>query len=849
MCLDSRTPFPSALRLFSAACIVFLSVIVGMEGDASGAPAVEGEFLVKFRGGSLPRVAAASGNSQAASSRVLAELGWQRVQLSDAAALENLRRDPSVIDIEPNYLVTALPEITARDGKALIHESSSVTAADPLRSIQWALTSIAAPSAWQITTGNSEIVVAIIDTGINYHHEDLLGNLWQNLEEIPGNHIDDDHNGYIDDFHGVDVAGDLSGNDPLDVGAVGYFHGSMVAGIIGARAQNGVGVAGLNHSVKLMPVRAIRRSNAISLDSELQALAYVLGMKQSGVNVRVVNMSYGGIPYSRAERDLIEALIQEGIVVCAASGNRGRNNDTAPFYPSSHSLDGLISVAAVDEAGKLAKFPDHGSSHWGQTNVDLAAPGLNVASTFGPGPADYDTEFFGTSAATPHVAGAAALLLSVNPSASPAAVRQALIESADRLPTLKGKVVANGRLNIARALEHPLIATGPPVVIQQPEAQSVVLSNRLVIDAAAYGQHPRTVRWYRDDHLVTQSTNASLVIERVGMGEAGNYWLTVSNAHCIATSQVATVTVQPLRIASELVSKSMRAGSAARFDANIEGPKPVCYQWFFEGAPMSSTTNAVLKLRKVSIENDGEFFFVASNAFGAVTSAPARLTVLVKPTITVPPISQSVVAGGTLSLSVGFGGNPGPFSVQWQKGKVTYASNVVEAAEDFLTLLNVGPEHIGSWRVIVRNPASRSGTRRSFTIKLLPDADRDGLPDPWEKAFGYPTNLAQSGSADVDGDGLSDRDEFYAGTNPTNALSRLAILSAEQSAESVTLTFVASSNRTYTVEKQSGDWSEGWRRVADVVATSTDRLVRVTDTNATLDVGSIFYRVVTPRRP
>jgi subtilisin family serine protease len=841
-----------SLGLFQAKWTFALALILLSARITNAASVVEGEFLVKHRAVAKSRLEATA-ETKSTGGAVLQRLGWQRIRLSAAdadAAMKNLLRDPEVMTIEPNYLVPAFPELEGREAIAPARGTSPSSSDDPLRSIQWGLTNVAAPAAWQITTGSADTVVVVIDTGINYLHEDLVGNLWRNPGEVPGNFIDDDQNGYIDDVYGVDVADDAFGNDsdPFDAGAIGYFHGSMVAGIIGARARNGVGVIGLNHAVQLMAVRAIRTSNSISLADELEALAYVLAMKQSGVNIRVVNMSYGGMPFSSAERELIELLLQEGIVVCAAAGNRGGNNDNDPFYPASHSLDGLVSVAAVDKSAKLAKFPNHGSSNWGRTNVDLAAPGLGVASTFGPGVDDYDEEFFGTSAATPHVAGAAALLLAANPASSPAAVRQALIESADRLPALVGKVVSNGRLNIARALEHPLIAVGPPRFLEQPEAQSVVLSNRLELHAAAYGQHPRAAQWFHDDALIPGATNWSLVIDRVGMGAAGPYWLAVSNVHGIVTSEVATVTIEPLRIVSELASKSVKMGSATRFDAKVEGPKPIRYQWRFDGAPLPGATNAALKLKKLSLTNEEEYCFVASNAFGAVTSAPAFLTVLMKPVIVVPPLKQSVVAGGSLSLSVGFSGNPGPFSVQWMKGSVSYASNVVEGLEDYFTLPNVGPEHAGTWRVIVRNPASTSGTRRSFAIKVLADADLDGLPDKWELMFGYPTNVAQSASADRDGDGVSDRDEFAAGTDPTNALSRLAILSAVVSSNGTTLSFAASSNRTYTVERQSGTWDASWQVVADVPAHATNRTVAVTDRGDPSSTRSTFYRIVTPRR-
>lgn len=832
------------------------ALLIAMSGFGGVAPveaaqSVEGEFLVKFRDGAEPRIEAASGDARPVGRRTFRHLGWERVRLNAGetrAQLEQLRRDPAVLAVEPNYVVTALPEFPARFSAA---SATPRQPGDPLQPVQWALTNIAAPAAWQITTGSAGIVVAVIDTGINYHHEDLVGNLWRNPGEVPGNGIDDDGNGKVDDVFGMDVADDARGNDgdPFDEGANGYYHGSLVAGIIGARSRNGVGIAGLNHAVQLMAVRAIRASNAISLADELAALDYVLMMRRRGVNIRVVNMSYGGIPFSRAEKDAIDALIQHGIVVCAAAGNRGRNNDVTPFYPSSHALDGLIAVAATDEAGGLASFPYNGKSHYGRTSVDLAAPGLNIASTFGPGAGDYDTAFFGTSAATPHVSGAAALLLSVHPAATPVEVRRALMDSVDRLPALAGKVVSQGRLNIARALEHPLIAVGPPLLTRQPLSQSVVLSNRLVLEAAAFGQHPRALQWLRDETLIAGATNLSLTVERVGLNDAGEYRLTVSNTLGCATSQVATVSVQPLRVVNGLPDQSVRAGSAARFEAKVEGPKPVRFQWHLDGIPLPGETGATLKLGKLRLDHEGGYSFVASNLFGAVTSAPARLTVLVRPTIIFPPLSQSVVPGGSLTLSVGFTGNPGPFSVQWQKGSTTFASNVITGGESFLTLPDVQAEHAGSWRVTVRNPAGASGTRRSFTVKLLTDADQDGLPDAWEKALGYPTNLAQNGSADVDGDGLSDRDEYLAGTHPTNALSRLAILGASASSSGATLTFMATSNRTYTVERQNGSWGDGWQRVLDVPATRTNRLMTVTDPNAEPAGGSRFYRIVTPRRP
>jgi subtilisin family serine protease len=814
-----------------------------------------GALLIKVRGG----------NDSPASTRVQTEFqhrirrrfetfGWQQIDPPPGASMETVaaryRRHADVLAVEPDRTAVAIHDLPALSFTAAGagNVSSPGLPDDPLFPTQWALAKIGAPVAWLNQTGSSNIVVAVIDTGVNYFHEDLIDNLWRNPDEIPGNGLDDDGNGWVDDIFGVDTASGGNDSDPFDRGANGYYHGSLIAGIIGAAAGNRRGVAGINWSVRIMAVRAIGANNLITIGNELEALNYVLLMKNRGVNIRAVNMSYGGLPYSLAERDALAALSDAGILLCAAAGNSGTNNDVTPNYPSSHSLPGIIAVAATDEADLLAVFPFSGSSHFGRTNVDLAAPGLHVVSTFGPSTNDYDAQFFGTSAATPHVTGAVALLAAANPYAEPHQIKSALLESVDMVPALTNKLVSHGRLNLARALDHPLIATGPPTIARSPGNQAIVLSNRVDLLAIVYGAKPRELQWYFDGRPLPSATNASLVISSVSFSDEGDYTVVVTNAFGMATGLVARLAVLPLQITNQPAEQVIRTGNTARFSVGVSSPAPVNYHWSFNGMALSNATNASLNLTNVQWSHDGLYSVTVSNQFGRAVSDGARLTVLVNPTITVPPISQSIVQGGDATFSVGMSGNPMPFGVQWLEGTVPRASNTVAAFQDFFVISNARPAQAGTWRVRLRNAATANAVERTFTVQILPDADGDGLPDAWERIHGLQTNDVSDALADADADGFSNRDEYRAGTQPTNALSFLAIDPIVLTNSSVVLGFAAVSNKTYTLESRTNANEPVWHRVGDFLASPTNRTVQWLDSFRAFET-TRQYRVRTPRAP
>ncbi|MCX6924894.1 MAG: S8 family peptidase, partial [Verrucomicrobia bacterium] len=303
---------------------------------------------------------------------------------------------------------------------------------------------IDAPEAWGLNTGSRQVIVAVIDTGVDYTHPDLTNNIWTNPGEIPGNGIDDDGNGFVDDVHGYDFVNN-DGN-PMD----DHYHGTHCAGTIGAEGNNGIGVAGVCWQVRIMPVKFLDANGNGSTANAISAIEYATLM-----GARVMNNSWGGGGYEQSLKDVIDAAGAAGCVFVAAAGNSyGNNNDANPFYPASYTSANLVAVMSTDNNDVRSTF-----SNYGQTSVHLAAPGSSILSCQPGG--GYQL-LSGTSMATPHVSGACALLLSANPMLSVSQIKQALLSTVD--PTLPGQCVSGGRLNLARALSSvpvPWITVAP----------------------------------------------------------------------------------------------------------------------------------------------------------------------------------------------------------------------------------------------------------------------------------------------------------------------------------------------------------------------------------------------------
>lgn len=319
---------------------------------------------------------------------------------------------------------------------------------------------IDAPEAWDITTGSGDIVVAVIDSGVDYNHPDLAANMWTNSPEVNGvTGVDDDGNGYTDDIYGYDFYnGDANPFDDLG-------HGTHVAGTIGAAANNAVGVAGVNWNVKIMAVKWINSSNFGTTAGAVASVNYVTHMRQRGVNVKLSNNSWHVAP-SEALRQAIVAHGDAGLLFVVAAGNDGANRDLVADYPSSYDLPNMITVAATDNRDNKASF-----STYGLNTVDLGAPGVNVLSTT---PANTYSYFSGTSMATPHVAGVVALGWSYFPDASKERIKNAILAGVDPISALRRDgptpVGTGGRLNAYGTLQQLRLG----VVSSQPAAGDIV---------------------------------------------------------------------------------------------------------------------------------------------------------------------------------------------------------------------------------------------------------------------------------------------------------------------------------------------------------------------------------------
>lgn len=338
---------------------------------------------------------------------------------------------------------------------------------------QWNLITIDATRAWEVTTGSSNVVIAIIDNGVQLEHPDLVDNLWRNPGETgldasgqdkATNGVDDDGNGYIDDVHGIDTGENDSDPSP-EPGLRDTNRGTLSAGVIGAVGNNGIGIAGLNWQVQLMAIKAFRAppddpalwNDYLPLGADLaEAFKYIVDMKKRGVNIRAICNAYAQFP-DQAWQDAVTAASDAGILVVCGAGNQTWNTaNRVLVYPARFDALGVISVGATTSEDVFES-----TSNYGKTGVHLTAPGANLLSTRG----ESYSLFSGTGAAAAQVTGAIGLLCAARPESTVGELKAALLHSVDQPAALNGKAMCNGRLNVAKALQMLGDTKLPPIVI------------------------------------------------------------------------------------------------------------------------------------------------------------------------------------------------------------------------------------------------------------------------------------------------------------------------------------------------------------------------------------------------
>lgn len=589
-----------------------------------------------------------------------------------------------------------------------IFHKTQLSPDDPDFSQQWGLIDSNMPNAWDVTTGSPNVIVAVIDTGIDYNHPDLIPNLWTN----PNPNGDPD---YPNALHGVNAIANNSNNegytnpgDPMDDDG----HGTHVSGIIGAAGNNNVGVSGVNWSTSIMALKFLDSTGSGYDSDAIECINYAVKQKQGGQDVGVINASWGGNP-GDADDPALESAIQaagdNGILFVAAAGNESNNNDINPEYPSCSTQPNVVSVAASNSSDSLAWFSNFGSS-----TVDVAAPGTNILSTYPlPAPGGY-ASMSGTSMATPFVSGLAALMLAEKPGLSPAQVKGLLMDSVDNLGL---QVKSGGRINAAKALVYALGQGLVSCSFARQNGVNAVLKASFNTSPPLYGKR---INFFQDGSFIgyaitgaATSANpgfATLLVPETSSGTHSAYAASKALAQVRMASSSISYTVNPPAITS-LSPSCASNGTLFTLSGNYFGTAP--------GHVIVVAANGTKTLKLPLTWTDTAITFklnVPAGNYGVFVRNGMKSNTI--PVTILPPsvssLTPNVASAGTAITVSGsyFGGIAGTIAMRTPAAAtIITPKSWSDTAISFIT----PPQPLGAYSIVVRNSAGRSA-KSTFTI-------------------------------------------------------------------------------------------------------------------------------------